>query len=72
MDDREKIGMLEELLERSAGSLTADTRLEAIEQWDSMASLSLIVLLEEKFQKTLSGVEIRGLQTVGDILRVME
>lgn len=68
MTSRQTLDSLEELLELEPGRLTAETKLAEIESWDSMAALSLIVWLEENHGKSVSGKEIRGLQTVGDIL----
>jgi len=72
MDLKEKIGLIEELLEVEKGSLTPETMLEDIDEWDSMTALSLIVLLEEDFGKSVSGKEIRAMKIVGDILKFME
>jgi acyl carrier protein len=66
------LASLEGLLELKPGRLTAETKLAEIESWDSMAALALIVWLEEDYGRTVSGKEIRGLQTVGDILAMTE
>ena len=63
--------MLEEMLELEEGSLKEDTKLSEIEEYDSMAKLSLIVLFDEECGKKLSGEEIRTFQTVGDIVAAM-
>ena len=71
MNSIQTLASLEELLELEPGRLTADTKLAEIESWDSMAALSLIVWLEENHGKSVSGKEIRGLQTVGEILAMI-
>ena len=43
-----------------------------MDEWDSIAALSLIVMLDEEFEKTITGDEIRALVTVNDILAYME
>ncbi len=43
-----------------------------VDEWDSIAALSLIVMLDEKFEKTVSGTQIKALETVNDILALME
>ena len=70
MSDQEKIAMLEEMLELDEGALKADTRLEDVEEYDSMAKLSLIVLMEDEFGVKLTGNVIKGFETVGDILKL--
>lgn len=71
MSDQEKIAMLEEMLELDEGALKADTLLEDVEEYDSMAKLSLIVLMEDEFGVKLTGDVIKGFETVGDILKLM-
>lgn len=72
MNSREKLDSLEELLQVGKGTLTLETKLNAIETWDSMAALSLIVWLEETYGRTASGKDIRAMTTVADILKLTE
>ena len=71
MSDQEKIAMLEEMMELDDGTLAADTALADIEEYDSMTKLSLIVLMEDEFDVKLDGDTIKGFETVGDILKLM-
>ena len=71
MDLQEKIELIEEVLDVEAGSLTTETLLADVDEWDSIAALSLIVMLDEKFEKTVSGVQIKALVSVNDILAYM-
>ncbi len=72
MTNQEKIALLEETLEIDEGTLTEDTLLEDVDEYDSMAKLSLIVMMDDEFDVKLTGDMIKGFQTVGDILAVME
>ena len=72
MTNQEKIALLEETLEIDEGTLTEDTLLEDVDEYDSMAKLSLIVMMDDEFGVKLTGDMIKGFQTVGDILTVME
>lgn len=71
MSDQEKIAMLEETWELDEGTLTADTALEDVDEYDSMAKLSLIVLMDDEFGVKLTGDVIKGFETVSDILKLM-
>ena len=71
MTDQEKIALIEETLELDEGTLTADTLLEDVDEYDSMAK-SLIVMMDDEFEVKLTGEMIKGFKTVGDILAVME
>lgn len=71
MTQEEKLALLEEMLELDNGSLTAEMELSSIDEYDSMAKLSLIVLMDDEFNKKLSGEQIREFKTVADILTFM-
>lgn len=72
MELKEKIALLEETFDADEGSIIPEAVLEGQGWWDSMAKLSLIVLIEDEFGKKLSGDQIRAMQTVQDILNYME
>lgn len=72
MELKEKLALIEEALDTEEGSLTPETLLDDIEEWDSIAALSLIVMLDENFERTISGEQINALVTVQDILSYME
>lgn len=72
MTEQEKIALLEETLELDEGTLTADTELDDVDEYDSMAKLSLIVMMDDEFGVKLTGDVVKGFKTVGDILAVMK
>jgi len=71
MTNEEKIAMLEDTLELDGGSLKPETVLADIDEYDSMAKLSLIVLMDDECGKKLTGEQIRQFKTVQDILDFM-
>ena len=71
MTEQEKLALLEETLEMDEGSLSADMDLDDVEEYDSMAKLSIIVMAEDEFGVKLDGDQIKAFKTVGDILAVM-
>lgn len=71
MNKNEKLALLEEMLELDEGTLTEDTILNDLDEYDSMAKLSLIVLMDDEFGVKLTGEAIKGFKTVGDILVAM-
>ena len=72
MTDKEKIALLEDMLELDGGTLKPETVLADIDEYDSMAKLSLIVLMDDEFGKKLAGEQIRVFKTVQDILDFMD
>lgn len=71
MLEKEKLAMIEETLDLEEGTLTADTVLANLDEYDSMAKLSLIVLMDDEFGVKVTGDMIKGFKTVGDILEMM-
>lgn len=71
MDIKEKMALLEDLLEVEEGSLEATQVLGDLEEWDSMTKLSLIILMDEECGKKLKGEDIKQFVTVQDILDFM-
>lgn len=71
MTQEEKIALLEDMLELDANTLTPETVLAEVDEYDSMAKLSLIVLMDEECGKKLTGEQIRAFKTVQDVLEFM-
>ena len=71
MTQEEKIALLEDMLELDGGSLKPETDLSSIDEYDSMAKLSLIVLMDDECGKKLTGEQIREFKTVQDVLDFM-
>lgn len=72
MKIQDKLSLLEELFELDEGELHEEMELSLLENWDSMAKLSLIVLMDDEFGKELTGEQIRSFVTIKDILHYME
>ena len=68
----EKIAVLEDMLELENGTLTVETKLSTVDEFDSMAKLSLIVISDEEFGTKLTGEQLREFKTIGDILTFWE
>lgn len=72
MTNEEKISMIEEALEIDANTLTEETILTEIKEYDSMAKLTLIVLFDDEFNKKLTGEKIKEFKIVKDIIDFMD
>lgn len=72
MNNEEKIAILEELMEVDEGTLTPKTLLINIEEWDSVAFLSFIAMMDDEFGKTIKGSVVREQKTVADLMNLME
>lgn len=72
METSKKIELLEDLFDLEAGTLSPETVLDNLEEYDSMSKLSLIVMMDEECGKKLTGEQILKFKTVQDILDFME
>ena len=71
MELQEKIDILAEIFDRDAGEIMPETSLYDL-GWDSMAMLSIIAMAKTRFDKKITGAQIREFTTIRDILNVME
>lgn len=72
MTDNEKIALLAEILELDESEINRDLILKDCDMWDSMAVLSIISVMNERFNKFPSAREIRQYKTVGDLMDAMK
>ena len=72
MTEREKLALLEDMMDLDEGDLEPEMDLEEVDGWDSMTKLSLIVLLDDEFGKIITADQTRELKYVKDILALME
>ena len=71
MTEQEKMEELVDVLEMDLGEFDRDTVLEEVETWDSVAVLSFIALMNEKFDKIFHASESAECKTVGDLMDMM-
>lgn len=72
MTYQEKIVEIADILEMEVEDINTETVLNDIETWDSVAVLSFIAVMNEKFNKFPMADEIRAYKTVGDLMAAME
>ena len=72
MDNSKIIILIAEMLEIDSNKLTPETKLSELNQWDSMAKLSLIVLLSDNFGKKIDYATIRGFLKLADIINFIK
>ena len=68
MKESEIIELIAEALELEVGDIDMSTLLADLPEYDSMAKLSVIVLMDEEFEKKLSGEAMEEFKTIGDIV----
>ena len=72
MTTKEKIAMLEDIMDLDEGILTVDSVLDDFEEWDSLSKLSLIVEAKQKFGLILKPEILKNFKTVDDICQYLQ
>ncbi len=72
MSREEKLKILADILEVEVDELQEDMILDDFETWDSVAVLSVIAMMDEKFGKYPHASEIRQYKRVIDLMNGME
>lgn len=67
MTIQEKIQFIEDVMEVDEGTLTTDTILEDVEEWDSLSILVLTMEMKKRYNIIITTDMIKALKTVDDI-----
>jgi len=51
---------------------TAGTVFKDVEEWDSLTVLSIISMIDEEFEKTITGADLRALNTIEDLYNFIQ
>jgi len=72
LDDDQKLSLICGMLDIEDRTLNPDMELVDLENWDSIAVMSLLVMLKENgFNQKLDAEMIKKLRTIGDIMQLM-
>lgn len=72
MSEKERIELLEEIMDLDEGTLKVDDELKCYEEWDSLTALTFISEMGERFGKKVTGEEIKAFVTVADAIAIMQ
>jgi acyl carrier protein len=72
MKTAEFLRELEAMLERDQGSLAGDEVLVDLPEWDSLAIISFIALVDEKFGLAIEGNKLAAARTVPDLVALVQ
>ena len=48
----------------------ADTEFKALDEWSSLTALSIIAMVDEQMDKTVTGADIRASKTIEDLFNL--
>ena len=61
----------EALDDMDVSTLTPETKFKDLDEWSSLAALSIIAMADEEYGKEISGNDIRNAQTIQDLFDVI-
>ena len=61
-----------ELQETPAEQITAETNCKDLEEWGSLTSLGLISMIEEEYDKLITGADVRARNSVKELWEYVE
>ena len=70
--DTRLLQIIRDVCKCDEADLSSHVRLRDIRGWDSLAHMELIVAIESSYVIEFTGDEIAGMQTVGDIWKIVE
>jgi acyl carrier protein len=62
----------DEMTETPAGTITADTNYKELAEWGSLASLSIISMIEEEYDHLITGADVRAHNSVKELWEYVE
>lgn len=71
MSEEEKMLVFADVLDMDRSDFSLDTVLVELDNWDSVAMLAFMAMMDERFGKTVKGADIRNFKTVQDAINFM-
>lgn len=62
----------DEMTETPAGTITADTNYKELAEWGSLASLSIISMIDEEYGHLITGADVRARNSVRELWEYVE
>jgi len=72
MNRQEFLDAIAEILELEEGELKGDEKLADLEEWDSLAFLSVIAMADEEFDVVIQGEQLEKITTVNDLVALVQ
>lgn len=72
MTNDKKFELIAETLDVDVESLTPETKLKDLEEWDSIALISFMAMIDDEFDKVIKGSVVKEQKTVADLMALME
>lgn len=72
MTNERKIELISEVLEVEIEDLTPETKLSDLDEWDSIALISFLAMIDDEFDRIIKGSIVKEQKTIADLMALME
>ncbi|MDO4954557.1 MAG: acyl carrier protein [Akkermansia sp.] len=72
MDTQAFLEQMKDILDIEDRELSLDDEFRSYDEWDSLAHLSTVAMIDDEYGVAIDSVEFRGLNTLGDIVKLIE
>jgi acyl carrier protein len=62
----------EQFDETDASEFKADTEFKALDEWSSLSALSIIAMIDDEYDVTIKGDDIRNSETIEDLFNLVK
>ena len=66
------VNFAEQFDDTDASEITAVTEFKALDEWSSLIALSIIAMVDEEYDVTLKGDDIRNSNTIEDLFNIVK
>ena len=70
--EKKFVEQLKDILEMENIEVNMEDKFRDYENWDSMAALSVIAMIDDEFGVVINGEDFRQLNTVGDLIQAVK
>ena len=71
MDTTQFLELMQETLDLET-ELTLDVKFRELDEWDSLAYLSTIAMIDDEYDVVINANDFKALETLGDIVKAIE
>ena len=61
----------EEFDETPSNQFKAETVFKGLDEWSSLTALSIIAMIDEEFDKSITGADLRSVETIQDLYNLV-
>lgn len=72
MDTQAFLDQMKDVLDIEDRELSLDDEFKRYDEWDSLAYLSTIAMIDDEYGIVISAAEFRSLVTLGDVVKAIE